>query len=152
MNQDVSNTIKFGTDGWRGILGFDFNISNLIRVVVAACQELDYQFYSEVKTKKVLIGYDRRFMAENFAKSIIPFVNACGLEPILSSSYVTTPSCSFYAKEFNALGALVITASHNPYNWLGLKIKSFEGCSVNESFTKEVENRIKLGNKVISAI
>ena len=44
------------------------------------------------------------------------------------------------------LGCLVITASHNPYNWLGLKIKSFKGCSVDESFTKEVEKRLLLGN------
>ena len=46
------------------------------------------------------------------------------------------------------LGCLVITASHNPYNWLGLKIKSFKGCSVDESFTREVEKRLLLGNSI----
>ena len=146
MDQEVSSIIKFGTDGWRGIIGFDFNIVNLRKVVVAACQELNYQYFPIVRTKKILIGFDRRFMAEHFAKSVIPYINACGLEPILSSSYVTTPSCSLYAKEMNILGALVITASHNPHDWLGLKIKNFQGCSVNESFTKSVEKRIKLKN------
>ena len=148
MSADALNNIKFGTDGWRGIIGFDFNLSNLSKVVVASCQQLYYQYYSEVNTKKILIGYDRRFMADAFAKEIVPFVNGCGFVPILSNSYVTTPACSFYAKEMNFLGALVITASHNPYNWLGLKIKSFDGCSVDESFTSEIEKRLLLGNAI----
>ncbi len=146
MDQDLANYIKFGTDGWRGIIGYDFNFFNLRKVVVAACQELEYQYFEQVKTKKVLIGYDRRFMADHFAKSIIPYVKACGLEPIITIDYVTTPSCSLYIRDFNFLGALIITASHNPYNWLGLKIKSFKGCSVDENFTKNVEERLQLDN------
>ena len=148
MRSDTLDHIKFGTDGWRGIIGFDFNLSNLSRVVVASCQELHYQYYKKVNSKKILIGYDRRFMASEFAKQIVPFVRGCGFEPILSNSFVTTPSCSFYAKEMGCLGALVITASHNPYNWLGLKIKSFNGCSVDESFTSEIEKRLMLGNSI----
>ena len=146
MDKDLSKSIKFGTDGWRGIIGFDFNIDNLVKVVVASSQELEYQYFKHVRSKKILIGYDRRFMAEYFAKSIVPFINSCGLEPVLTDTFVTTPSCSLYAKEFNFLGAFIITASHNPYNWLGFKIKSFKGCSVNESFTKAVEKRLKLKN------
>ncbi len=144
--------IKFGTDGWRGIIGFDFNFYNLARVVVASCQELHYQYSDKVNSNKILIGYDRRFMAREFAEQIIPFVKGCGLEPILSSTYVTTPSCSFYVKEKKCLGALVITASHNPYNWLGLKIKSFYGCSVDEYFTSQIEKRLLLGNAIESVV
>ena len=148
MSSNELDEIKFGTDGWRGIIGFDFNLSNLSRVVVASCQELYYQYFEETNSKKILIGYDRRFMANEFAKEIVSFVKGCGFEPILSTSYVPTPSCSLYAKKFMFLGCLVITASHNPYNWLGLKIKSFKGCSVDESFTKEVEKRLLLGNSI----
>jgi len=148
LSSNELDEIKFGTDGWRGIIGFDFNVSNLSRVVVASCQELYYQYFEETNSKKILIGYDRRFMANEFAKEIASFVKGCGFEPILSSSYVPTPSCSLYAKKFMFLGCLVITASHNPYNWLGLKIKSFKGCSVDESFTKEVEKRLLLGNSI----
>ena len=148
MSLNELDEIKFGTDGWRGIIGFDFNLSNLSRVVVASCQELYYQYFEETNSKKILIGYDRRFMANEFAKEIASFVKGCGFEPILSTSYVPTPSCSLYAKKFMFLGCLVITASHNPYNWLGLKIKSFKGCSVDESFTKEVEKRLLLGNSI----
>ena len=148
MSSNELDEIKFGTDGWRGIIGFDFNLSNLSRVVVASCQELYYQYFEETNSKKILIGYDRRFMANEFAKEIASFVKGCGFEPILSTSYVPTPSCSLYAKKFMFLGCLVLTASHNPYNWLGLKIKSFKGCSVDESFTKEVEKRLLLGNSI----
>ena len=148
MSSNELDEIKFGTDGWRGIIGFDFNVSNLSRVVVASCQELYYQYFEETNSKKILIGYDRRFMANEFANEIAAFVKGCGFEPILSTSYVPTPSCSLYAKKFMFLGCLVITASHNPYNWLGLKIKSFKGCSVDESFTKEVEKRLLLGNSI----
>tara|TARA_B100000886_G_scaffold56481_1_gene34627 strand:- start:217 stop:1701 length:1485 start_codon:yes stop_codon:yes gene_type:complete len=148
LADDTLHDIKFGTDGWRGIIGFDFHLSNLSRVVVAACQELHYQYNKEINSKKILIGYDRRFMANEFAKQIVPFVKGCGFEPILSKSFVTTPSCSFYVKEMKCLGALVITASHNPYNWLGLKIKSFNGCSVDESFTTGIEKRLILGNVI----
>jgi len=148
LSSNELDEIKFGTDGWRGIIGFDFNLSNLSRVVVASCQELYYQYFEETNSKKILIGYDRRFMANEFAKEIASFVKGCGFEPILSTSYVPTPACSLYAKKFMFLGCLVITASHNPYNWLGLKIKSFKGCSVDESFTKEVEKRLLLGNSI----
>jgi len=148
LSRDTLDNIKFGTDGWRGIIGFDFNLSNLSKVVVASCQELNYQYFREVNSKKILIGYDRRFMASEFAKQIVPFVRGSGFEPILSNSFVTTPSCSFYAKEMECLGALIITASHNPYNWLGLKIKSFNGCSVDESFTSNIEKRLMLGNSI----
>ena len=148
MDQNITKDINFGTDGWRGIIGIEFTLQNLSIVIAAACQELNYQYFSYVKTKKILIGYDRRFMASEFADSIIPVVLGCGFEPLLTSTYVTTPSCSLYAREFNFLGALVITASHNPFNWLGLKIKSFQGCSVDESFTENVQQRIRLGNKV----
>ena len=148
MSRNELDKIKFGTDGWRGIIGFDFNLSNLSRVVVASCQELHYQYFNETNSKNILIGYDRRFMANEFAKEIASFVKGCGFEPILSNSFVPTPACSLYAKKFMFLGSLVITASHNPYSWLGLKIKSFEGCSVDESFTREVEKRLILGNSI----
>ena len=148
LSRNELDKIKFGTDGWRGIIGFDFNLSNLSRVVVASCQELHYQYFKETNSKKIVIGYDRRFMANEFAKEIASFVKGCGFEPVLSNDFVPTPSCSLYAKRFMFLGCLVITASHNPYNWLGLKIKSFKGCSVDESFTREVEKRLLLGNSI----
>ena len=74
MLSNELDEIKFGTDGWRGIIGFDFNLSNLSRVVAASCHELYYQYFEETNSKKILIGYDRRFMANEFAKEIVSFV------------------------------------------------------------------------------
>ena len=74
MTADKLDKIKFGTDGWRGIIGFDFNLSNLSRVVVAACQELHYQYYKEVNSKKIIIGYDRRFMAVSYTHLTLPTI------------------------------------------------------------------------------
>ena len=91
LTADKLDKIKFGTDGWRGIIGFDFNLSNLSRVVVAACMELNYQYYKEVHSKKIIIGFDRRFMACEFAKQIVPFVRGCGFEPILSIALLQHP-------------------------------------------------------------
>jgi len=142
------DNIKFGTDGWRGIIGFDFNLSNLSRVVVAACQELHYQYYKEVNSKKIIIGYDRRFMACEFAKQIVPFVRGCGFDAILSDSFVTTPSCSFYAKEVGCLGALVITASHNPSEYNGLKFLQSDGTFLSpeqcEELFKAVDQNVSI--------
>ena len=122
LSRNELDKIKFGTDGWRGIIGFDFNLSNLSRVVVASCQELHYQYFKETNSKKIVIGYDRRFMANEFAKEIASFVKGCGFEPVLSDSFVPTPSCSLYAKKFMFLGCLVITASHNPVSYTHLTL------------------------------
>ncbi len=140
--------IKFGTDGWRGILGVDITIERLILVALAATQEMVCRANTNL-SKKVVIGYDRRFLAPEFAEAIASAVRANDLEPLLADTPVTTPSCSWAVIENHALGALVVTASHNPPEWLGLKIKSPIGGSVDEDFTKAVENRLLTGCKKI---
>ncbi len=134
--------IKFGTDGWRGVLGVDITVERLLLVALAATQEMISRDNGNL-SKKIVIGYDRRFLAAEFAEAIAAAVSACNIEPLLADTPVTTPSCSWAVVENNALGALVITASHNPPEWLGLKIKSPIGGSVDEEFTKSVENRLQ---------
>ena len=135
--------ISFGTDGWRGILGVDFTLERLLKVAAAAAQELAY--VKEKKNNKIIIGYDRRFLAEEMAEAVASAVRGVDLVPLLASSSVPTPSCSWGVVEENALGALVITASHNPCEWLGLKIKGPFGGSVDSSFTDSVQKRIDAG-------
>ncbi len=136
--------IRFGTDGWRGVLGVDITLERLLMVAVAAIQEMLFRASNDL-TKKVVIGYDRRFLAPEFAEAIAEAVKGFDLQPLLADTAVTTPSCSWAVVENNALGALVITASHNPPEWLGLKIKSPMGGSVEEDFTKAVEKRLLAG-------
>tara|TARA_Y100001968_G_scaffold4095_1_gene3618 strand:- start:6776 stop:8236 length:1461 start_codon:yes stop_codon:yes gene_type:complete len=137
--------IKFGTDGWRGVLGVDFTLEKLLPVAAAAAQELAYQSHPHNQSRQIIIGYDRRFLAAEMAEAIASAVRGCELQPLLTDSAVVTPSCSWAVVERKALGALIVTASHNPPEWLGLKIKGPLGGSVEGDFTKAVEQRLAAG-------
>ena len=143
----IKEPISFGTDGWRGILGVDFTLDRLLVVAAASAQELAYS--NEKKNNKIIIGYDRRFLAAEMAEAVASAVRGVELIPLLASSSLPTPACSWGILEENALGALVITASHNPCEWLGLKIKGPFGGSVDSSFTDSVQARIKAGGLYI---
>ena len=137
--------IKFGTDGWRGVLGIDITVERLLPVAAAAAQELAHRAPADLDNRTVVIGYDRRFLAPELAEAIAAAVHGCELEPLLTTSAVPTPACSWAVVERKALGALVITASHNPPEWLGLKIKGPFGGSVEGDFTAAVERRLAAG-------
>ena len=137
--------IRFGTDGWRGILGVDITVERLLPVAAAAAQELAHQAPEQLNSTTVVIGYDRRFLAPELAEAIASSVRGVGLEPLLTSTPVPTPACSWTVVQRQALGALVITASHNPPEWLGLKIKGPFGGSVDGTFTAAVEQRLAAG-------
>ncbi|MCT0218290.1 phosphoglucomutase/phosphomannomutase family protein [Synechococcus sp. CS-1329] len=137
--------IKFGTDGWRGILGVDVTLERLLVVAAAAARELERAAPAQLSSREVVIGYDRRFLAPELAEAIASAVRGADLEPVLTDSAVPTPACSWAVVERGALGALVITASHNPPEWIGLKIKGHFGGSVEESFTAAVERRLEAG-------
>ncbi|MAR07853.1 MAG: phosphoglucosamine mutase [Cyanobium sp. NAT70] len=137
--------IKFGTDGWRGVLGVDITVDRLLPVAAASAQELAHRAPEGLDSRTVLIGYDRRFLAPELAEAIAAAVRGCELEPLLTDTPVPTPACSWAVVERQALGALVITASHNPAEWLGLKIKGPFGGSVEGDFTAAVERRLAAG-------
>ena len=137
--------IRFGTDGWRGVLGVDITVERLLPVAAAAAQELAHSAPEELDSRTVVIGYDRRFLAPELAEAIAAAVRGCELEPLLTQSAVPTPACSWTVVKRKALGALVITASHNPPEWLGLKIKGPFGGSVEGDFTAAVERRLAAG-------
>lgn len=137
--------IQFGTDGWRGVLGVDITVDRLLPVAAAAAQELAFRAPDGLNSRTVVIGYDRRFLAPELAEAIAAAVHGCDLEPLLTETAVPTPACSWAVVERQALGALVITASHNPPEWLGLKIKGPFGGSVEGDFTAAVERRLAAG-------
>ena len=137
--------IVFGTDGWRGILGVDITVERLLPVAAAAARELAASAPAGLASREVVIGYDRRFLAPELAAVIAAAVRGADLEPLLADSATPTPASSWAVVERGALGALVITASHNPPEWLGLKIKGPFGGSVEGDFTKRVETRLAAG-------
>ncbi|ODG98942.1 phosphoglucosamine mutase [Nostoc sp. KVJ20] len=141
----VANSIKFGTDGWRGIIGDEFTFERLALVAPVAAKVLYDTYFSTVGSRTIIVGYDRRFMAEDFARAVADTVTSVGFDVLLSETYAPTPAYSWAAKELNALGALVITASHNPGKYLGLKVKGYFGGSVPPEVTKEIEDQLLVG-------
>ena len=137
--------IAFGTDGWRGILGVDITVERLLPVAAAAARELASSAPEGLDSREVVLGYDRRFLAPELAEAIAAAVRGAELVPVLADSPTPTPASSWAVVERGALGALVITASHNPPEWLGLKIKGPFGGSVEGDFTARVERRLAAG-------
>ncbi|PSB05028.1 phosphoglucomutase/phosphomannomutase family protein [Merismopedia glauca] len=134
--------IKFGTDGWRGLIAADFTFERLKLVAPVAALVLKEVYGSENGNNQVIIGYDRRFLADKFARSAAEAVQAVGFDVLLSQSYAPTPAFSWAAYQKKALGALVITASHNPGGYLGLKVKGAFGGSVGGEVTQLIEAKI----------
>lgn len=141
----VAHEIKFGTDGWRGVIGDEFTFERLALVAPVAAQVLYNTYFSTTGSRTIIVGYDRRFMAEDFAQAVAKAVTAIGFDVLLSESFAPTPAYSWAAKQLNALGALVITASHNPGTYLGLKVKGAFGGSVPPEVTKEIEGLLSQG-------
>lgn len=134
-----ANPIKFGTDGWRGVIAADFTFERVAKLAPLSAQVLrEYNPHSNL----IIVGYDRRFMAEDFAKIAAESVQEAGFDVLLSESYAPTPAFSWAAKAHNALGALVLTASHNPAKYLGLKVKGAFGGSVSQDVTQKIESRL----------
>jgi phosphomannomutase len=135
----IINPIKFGTDGWRGVIAADFTFDRVVRVAPLAAQVLAQVYGGETGNRRIIVGYDRRFLSEEFAQATAESVRQAGFDVLLSDTFAPTPAFSWAAKSLNALGALVITASHNPGIYSGLKVKSAFGGSVPPEVTQQIE-------------
>ena len=143
--------IRFGTDGWRGLIADDFTFARLGKVAPLAALALADTFGTYFETaqdavsKTIIIGYDRRFLSPEFAQFIAKVISEAGFDVQLSEVFAPTPAFSWAAYSQKALGALVITASHNPAGYNGLKIKGAFGGSVSPDLTKQVEEKLDSG-------
>lgn len=135
----VINPIKFGTDGWRGLIAADFTIDRVAKLAPLCARILLETYTGDPNCRLIIVGYDRRFMAEDFAFVTAKAVQSAGFDVLLAKDYAPTPAFSWAAKAQNALGALVLTASHNPAGYLGLKVKGAFGGSVAPEVTQQIE-------------
>ncbi len=131
--------IKFGTDGWRGVIAADFTFERVAMLAPMAAKILEENYGNSAKQRTVIVGYDRRFLAEEFAQVAADAIIEAGFDVMLSESYAPTPAFSWAAKAEDALGAIVLTASHNPAKYLGLKVKGAFGGSVSPEITQQIE-------------
>ena len=129
--------IKFGTDGWRAVIGDTFTFSNLTKVSKAHAKVL-----RRIEANRVIIGYDHRFLSEEFAKRVFNVFKSEGFDAFLTKTPVTTPQLSFSVKYMGFDGGVMITASHNPPQYNGYKIKEGFGGSATPSFVSLVEKEL----------
>jgi phosphomannomutase len=133
--------IKFGTDGWRAIIAREFTFVNVERVAQAYADFLARQAADGSKPL-VVIGFDRRFLSEKFAARTAEVMVGNGFQIALFSEAQPTPLISWAVKNLGAVGGVMITASHNPANFNGFKIKAPWGGSAAPETTHEVEQLV----------
>src|SRR5208337_1096096 len=135
----MPTSIKFGTDGWRAVIAEDFTIANVERVAQAAADFWN-AFPKPGTEKKIIVGYDRRFMSDEFARRAAGVFVGNGFQVVLTPDPTPTPSVSFAVKAQRAIGGVMITASHNPPQFNGFKLKSWFGGSAESDTCQAVEH------------
>jgi phosphomannomutase len=137
----VLRKIKFGTDGWRAVIGDDFTFENLRHVAQAVCDYLKKDVAKDPREKyKVCVAYDTRFLSGKFAEAVAEVLSANGIGVVLSDRAVPTPALSFAVKRRKLHLGIMITASHNPPEFNGFKIKNANGGAADIEVTKSVES------------
>src|SRR6516165_952136 len=130
------NTIKFGTDGWRGVIADDFTFANAQTVTKAISR---YVVREEDARKGVIVGYDHRYASDWVAKRIAEVLSSAGTPVLLADRPCPAPAVSYLVRSRGAAGGLVVTASHNPYHWNGIKYKASYGSSALPSIIAQIE-------------
>ncbi|MGA3263411.1 MAG: phosphoglucomutase/phosphomannomutase family protein [Terracidiphilus sp.] len=131
--------IKFGTDGWRGVIADDFTFAN---VHIAAEAIAAYVHAREDPAKGLAIGYDTRFGSRAFARACAEVVASTGIPVQLANDITPTPALSWGVRERGCAGGIMITSSHNPAEWNGVKYKAWYGGSGKPSIMAEIESRL----------
>jgi phosphomannomutase len=132
--------IKFGTDGWRGIIADDFTFENVRRVAGAIAA---YVLKHEDARRGVIVGYDTRFASQRAARIASEALAAAGVPVKLANDYTPTPAISLAVKQLGAAGGVVVTSSHNPWNWNGMKFKGNFGGSGTPLMMKLIEEELR---------
>lgn len=131
--------IRFGTDGWRAIIAEDFTFEN-VRLCARAVAEYFRETYGT--ERPFVVGYDTRFLSEEFALEAARVVAATGFSVQLADRPAPTPAVSYRILEAGACGAIVITSSHNPYQWNGLKVKPHYAGSASPEVVAAIEAKL----------
>jgi len=131
--------IRFGTDGWRGLIADDFTFGNVRRVAGAIAS---YILKNETPSAGVIVGYDTRFASDRAARVVAEVIAQAGIPARLANDYVPTPAVSYNVKKLGAAGGVMVTSSHNPWNWNGVKFKAKFGGSATPAIMKNIEDEL----------
>lgn len=144
--------IKFGTDGWRGVIAKEFTFDNISLVAQAT---MDYLQKEGLAGKGLVVGYDRRFLSREFAERVAEIAAGNDIQVWLTDNYAPTPAVSWAVHERGAGAGVMITASHNPPKYNGFKVKEAFGGSARPSTTKVLEEMVAqnmAGNRGVQAM
>ena len=139
MGSMTANPVQFGTDGWRAIIGETFTFDN-----VRACAQAVADHFAETygKDKPVVVGYDTRFLSDEFAMAVARVMAGNGFKVQLADRPAPTPAISWRIIEVGACGGVVVTSSHNPFRWNGIKVKPHYGGSASPEIVADIERRV----------
>jgi phosphomannomutase len=138
----MTTPIRFGTDGWRGIIADDFTFENVRRVAGAIAA---YVLKHEDARRGIIVGYDTRFASPHAARVVAEALSSAGVPVKLANDYTPTPAVSYAVKHRGAAGGVVVTSSHNPWNWNGVKFKGKFGGSGTPAIMKAIEDELAAG-------
>lgn len=134
--------IKFGTDGWRAVISEDFTFENVAITAQAIADFVNSQEEPVYKKKTLVIGYDTRFLSGKYSEIMAGVLAGNGISVILSDRPSPTPAVCVYIKDKKLTGGVMITASHNPYMYNGVKYKGFFGGSAGSDIINAIENNL----------
>ncbi|NQT33271.1 MAG: phosphoglucomutase/phosphomannomutase family protein [Candidatus Omnitrophica bacterium] len=134
--------IKFGTDGWRAVISEDFTFENVKIVAQAIADFVKAKKKPIYRKRKIVVGYDTRFLSKEYAEALSCVLAANGIKVVLSDKACATPAVCVCIKEKKLTGGVVITASHNPFNYNGIKYKGFFAGSAGSDIIDDIERRL----------
>ena len=140
--------IKFGTDGWRAVIAKDFTFENIARLSVAIAKWLNNSYNNPT----VVIGYDCRFGGKMFSELVACILAKKNIKCYLSDHFASTPEVSFEVIKHKADLGIVITASHNPPVYNGIKLKGSHGGPLMEEHILEVERKLRFNENVLKLL
>ena len=139
MASERVNPVRFGTDGWRAIIAEDFTFEN----VRACAQAIALHFRETYGTERhVVVGFDTRFLSQEFAAEVARVIAANGFPVELADRPAPTPALSWRIIETGACGGVVVTSSHNPAHWNGIKVKPPYGGSASPEIVADIGRRV----------
>ena len=144
----MSTTVSFGTDGWRAVIGDGYTFDNLTRVSRATAEWVRAQDDGD---GSVVLGHDTRFEGEAFARHVASVFASNGVRVHMADAFVTTPAVSWATADLGATAGIVITASHNPPQYNGFKIKAHFGGPASPEMIADVEARMAANGAAVEA-
>ena len=145
----MTGKIKFGTDGWRGMIAADYTFASVRRCAQGFAS---YLLDRGKQGERIVVGFDKRFHSENFAAAAAEVLAANGLQVYLTDSATPTPVISYAVVDKGAVGGVNITASHNPPTDNGFKVRDEHGGAIDPEGLQEIESRIPVDEGQVKRI